>query len=93
MTAAPIAEQTGQLCVLEGAPVRSAQQCSCAPRKIIASNRPNNRMAGRFRGITLARMSLGWNRGVVNRRPMRTLRRQLAKSAGRRKIVRNQILY
>ena len=89
MTAAPIAEQTGQLCVLEGAPVRSAQKCSCAPRKIIASNRPNNRIAGRLRGITLATMSLGSNRGVVNRRP---LRRQIAESGGRRKIARNQML-
>ena len=58
MTAAPIAEQTGQLCVLEGAPVRSAQKCNCAPRKIIASNRPNNRIAGRLRGITLAKDEL-----------------------------------
>jgi len=88
MTAAPTAEQTGQMCELEGAPVRSAQKCNCAPRKIIASNRPNNRIAGRLRGITLVRGSLGWNRCVVNRRP---LRRRVAKSVGRPKIVRNQI--
>jgi hypothetical protein len=38
-TAAPSAEQTGQMCVPVDEPVTSAQKCSCAPRRTIASSR------------------------------------------------------